>query len=46
MIQQTGMYQRFSDGQPHADANTGEQVSADNVVILYARHTPDRHRRE
>jgi len=35
---QTRLYQRFSDGQPHTDANTGEQVSAANVVILYANH--------
>lgn len=31
-------YKRFSDGQIHADANTGQQVVADNVVILYANH--------
>lgn len=35
----SGAYLRFSDGQPHADANTGQQVSAQNVVILYAKHT-------
>ncbi|MEP7291655.1 MAG: DUF3048 domain-containing protein [Chloroflexota bacterium] len=35
----SGKYLRFSDGQPHFDANTNTQVSADNVVILYARHT-------
>jgi hypothetical protein len=33
-----GQYLRFSDGQPHLDANTGAQVAAENVVILYARH--------
>lgn len=31
-------YLRFTDGQPHFDANTGQQVSADNVVVLYAGH--------
>lgn len=35
----SGRYLRFSDGQPHGDANTGQQVSANNVVILYAKHT-------
>lgn len=34
----SGKYLRFSDGLPHYDANTETQVSADNVVILYARH--------
>ncbi len=34
----TGAYLRFSDGLPHYDANTAQQVSAENVVILYARH--------
>ncbi len=33
-----GVYLRFSDGQPHLDANNGAQVAAENVVILYARH--------
>ncbi|MCA9905709.1 MAG: DUF3048 C-terminal domain-containing protein, partial [Anaerolineae bacterium] len=33
-----GQYLRFSDGLPHTDANTGAQVTADNVVILYANH--------
>ncbi len=35
----SGTYRRFSDGLPHADANTRQQISAENVVILYARHT-------
>lgn len=34
-----GVYLRFSDGQPHVDANTGAQVVAQNVVILYAHHS-------
>jgi hypothetical protein len=33
-----GQYLRFSDGQPHLDANTGAQVTADNVVIVFVRH--------
>ena len=33
-----GRYRRFSDGEPHFDANTNEQVTAANVVILYADH--------
>ncbi len=34
-----GAYLRFSDGTAHLDANTGAQVTAENVVILYAQHT-------
>jgi hypothetical protein len=34
----SGNYLRYSDGQPHYDANTNAQVTAENVVILYARH--------
>jgi hypothetical protein len=33
-----GRYRRFSDGQPHFDATLNEQVTADNVVILFAEH--------
>jgi hypothetical protein len=36
-----GRYLRFSDGEPHRDANTGQQVSAANVVLLYAPHRED-----
>ena len=32
-------YLRFADGQPHFDANTETQISADNVIIVYAEHT-------
>jgi hypothetical protein len=35
----TGRYHRFADGQVHADANTGEQVTAANIVVIYADHT-------
>lgn len=34
----TGKYLRTADGKPHYDANTETQLSADNVVILYAGH--------
>jgi hypothetical protein len=34
----TGLYHRFADGQGHYDANTQEQITAENVVILYADH--------
>lgn len=33
-----GVYVRTSDGLVHADANTGEQISAANVVVIYADH--------
>ena len=35
---ESARYYRSSDGQGHFDANTGEQVSASNVVIVYAGH--------
>lgn len=35
---ETSRYYRSSDGQRHLDANTEEQVSAANVVIVYAGH--------
>nr|PZN58988.1 MAG: hypothetical protein DIU68_00425 [Chloroflexota bacterium] len=35
---EAGVYRRFSDGQPHFDANTGQQVTASNVAIIYAEH--------
>lgn len=36
-----GVYRRSVDGEPHTDANTGEQVTAANVVLIYAHHQPD-----
>lgn len=33
-----GVYRRFSDGQPHFDATLDQQVTADNVVVIYADH--------
>jgi hypothetical protein len=35
---QLGSYRRFSDGQAHLDANAGQQVTAANVVIIFAEH--------
>ncbi|MBZ0302148.1 MAG: DUF3048 domain-containing protein [Anaerolineae bacterium] len=35
----SGLYRRFADGQGHYDANTDEQITAANVVVLYADHT-------
>src|SRR5260221_6023694 len=34
-------YARWSDGKPHLDANTNKQVTAANVVLLYAWHQYD-----
>lgn len=36
-----GAYRRSVDGEPHLDANTGAQVTAANVVIVYAHHEDD-----
>ncbi len=33
-----GVYMRMSDGLPHFDATTNQQVSAQNVVVVYANH--------
>ena len=33
-----GRYRRWADGDGHFDANTLEQVTAENVVIIYADH--------
>jgi hypothetical protein len=34
----SGKYLRWVGGEPHVDAATGEQLSATNVVVLYATH--------
>ncbi len=34
----TGLYRRSADGQGHFDANTMEQVTAANVVVIFADH--------
>lgn len=35
-----GAYRRSMLGQPHVDDLTGEQLTADNVVVLYVNHVP------
>lgn len=37
----SGGYARRADGEPHTDADSGAQITAANVVILYARHEDD-----
>ncbi|MBN1681462.1 MAG: DUF3048 domain-containing protein [Anaerolineae bacterium] len=37
----TGQYARFVNDEPHTDANTNEQVTAANVIVIYAHHQPD-----
>jgi hypothetical protein len=34
----TGLYHRWADGDGHFDANTLRQITADNVVVIYASH--------
>ncbi len=36
-----GYYLRSDDGVPHLDANTGQQIAAANVVLIYAQHQED-----
>ena len=38
---ENGRYWRWTDGEVHADANSGEQVSAANVVAVFAIHQLD-----
>jgi len=33
-----GRYLRWSDGKPHLDANTGEQLSFKNIIVVSAEH--------
>lgn len=33
-----GRYTRWTDGQPHLDANTGQQLSFKNIIVLAAHH--------
>jgi hypothetical protein len=35
----SSLYHRFADGQGHFDANTLQQITAANVVVIYADHT-------
>jgi hypothetical protein len=39
--QESGRYLRWVAGQPFLDANSGEQVSAANVIIVTANHVED-----
>ncbi|MCI0398221.1 MAG: DUF3048 domain-containing protein [Chloroflexi bacterium] len=34
----TGRYWRWVDGEPHVDANNDQQISAANVVVVFALH--------
>lgn len=34
-----GQYLRTADGQIHADITTGQQIAAENVVVIYADHS-------
>ncbi|MHB9032620.1 MAG: DUF3048 domain-containing protein [Anaerolineae bacterium] len=34
----TGLYLRWVEGEPHLEGLTGEQITAANIVILYAEH--------
>lgn len=36
---EAGHYERMSDGQWHTDALTGERITAENVVIIFADHS-------
>jgi hypothetical protein len=38
---ETNRYLRWVDGEEHVDANTGLQISATNVVLVYASHQLD-----
>jgi hypothetical protein len=35
----TGLYRRYADGLGHYDANTQQQVTAANIIVMYAEHT-------
>lgn len=37
---QGGAYRRSMLGEPHVDDLTGEQLAADNVLVLYVNHVP------
>lgn len=38
---ETGRYRRWTDGEEHLDANTGEQVQVSNVVVVLSNHIED-----
>jgi hypothetical protein len=37
-----GRYLRWADGDKHIDANTDKQISASNVIVIFADHSLDR----
>jgi hypothetical protein len=39
---EVGRYARWVDGAPHIDANNGEQLTAANIVVIFADHELDR----
>ncbi|MFW6068968.1 MAG: DUF3048 domain-containing protein [Chloroflexota bacterium] len=39
--EESGRYWRWADGEEHVDRNTGEQLSAANVVVVFALHQVD-----
>jgi hypothetical protein len=39
--EETGRYQRWADGEVHADGNSGEQVRAANVIVVRPIHVED-----
>jgi hypothetical protein len=34
----SGRYLRFQSGTPHIDQATGQQISSDNVIVVFAEH--------
>jgi hypothetical protein len=38
---ESGRFLRWADGEKHTDANTGEQISAANVIVLLVPHSID-----
>lgn len=38
----SGRFERFNDGNVHRDASSGNQVSANNVVVMWAKYTEAR----
>jgi hypothetical protein len=38
---ESGHYTRWADGEPHLDQNSGDQVSASNIIVVFANHIQD-----
>jgi hypothetical protein len=38
---ESGRYQRWIDGEPHLDQNSGDQVNTANVIVVFADHVQD-----